>query len=236
MKQIPLWLTISLGCFLLGVAAVIYLVMPGEGIPDIPGEICISNKFPGKSVPIDDINSKTRSVFNSTEFFSEPSDELFKVFQEEKFEGNKFHNGKAFPDIAQPSEIYRFFWLRSFHNPVVIRIYRIGGEKYIVAKQTDGKAGYQMGNLVKSVSRKLTDSEWCEFINLLDKADFWSKNKLDLATLSNDGAMWDLEGARDGRYYASGEQSPVDGSFYDACLYLMKISGLNIDEHSPDFY
>jgi hypothetical protein len=175
-------------------------------------------------------------VFNDTGFFSEPSDELFKAFQEERFEKDKFQNEKEFPDIAQATEIYRLFWLRTFDNPVVIRVYSLRGEKYIVAKQTDGKAGYGMGKLVKSVSRKLTDSEWCEFINLLDKADFWHKNKLDVATLANDGAMWDLEGVREGRYYSTAEQSPIEGSFYDACVYLMKISGLNIDKNSPDFY
>lgn len=86
------------------------------------------------------------------------------------------------------------------------------------------------------MSRKLSDSEWCEFINLLDKADFWNRQKMDIGTLSQDGAMWSLEGVREDRYYVVGVLSPIDGPFYDACLYLMKISGLDIDEHSPDFY
>lgn len=236
MKKIPVWLAISFVCFLLGVAAVIYFVIPGGALPDVPGEICVSNKFPGKSVPINELNSETRSVFEHSIYSSEPSDEFFQAFQEERFEKDKFHNGKDFPDIAQPTEIYRFFWLRTFHNPVVIRVYRIGGEKYIVAKQTDGKGGYEPGKLIRNVSRKLSDSEWCEFINLLDKADFWNRQKMDIGTLSQDGAMWSLEGVREDRYYVVGVLSPIDGPFYDACLYLMKISGLDIDEHSPDFY
>ncbi|MEO6588386.1 MAG: hypothetical protein ABIP06_03570 [Pyrinomonadaceae bacterium] len=243
MKKIPVWFLITMSSFIIGIIAVILWTIPSfvENI-EPPAEICLSNKFPGNSISIGELEPQDHSVFtkskisDQSESTSERNAELFTSFQEEPFEKDKFQNGKAFPELAMAGEIYRFFWLRTFHNPIMIRLYRIGDKKYIVAKQTDGRGGYETGKLVFNKTRQLSDEEWCKFIILLDQANFWTKSKIDVSHLANDGAFWNVEGVRDGRYYITGEQSPRTGKFRDACIYLMRISGLDINETNWEFY
>ena len=45
------------------------------------------------------------------------------------------------------AEIYRFTWLRTFHNPIVIRIERKGGSIELTAKASNGAGGYKPGKL-----------------------------------------------------------------------------------------
>jgi hypothetical protein len=162
------------------------------------------------------------------------------AFDERKFDTETLTNGKANLELARASEIYRFFWLRSFHRPVVIKVYELNGERYINLKLTDGKSASEPGLLVTNATRKLSNVEWCEFVALLDSSDFWKMDKMDVSRLANDGSFWILEGVRASekgrRYYIAGEQSPVGGDFYRACLELMKLAGLNIDVDDPSFY
>jgi hypothetical protein len=243
MKNFPFWLLISVFSFLVGAAAVIYFAFPA--IPENvkpPGEICLSKKFPGKSVAVAELSPETRSVYKKRltdegeTIVSDESGKFYAAFEEERYTPEKFRDGAAFPEIAAADESYRFFWLRTFHNPVAVRLSRTGDDKFLSVKQTDGRGGYDFGKLIVNETRRLKDSEWCGFIRLLDEADFWNKNKLDLLTLAHDGAMWNIEGVREQRYYIAGEQSPRTGKFREACIYLMRISGLKIDENSEEFY
>jgi hypothetical protein len=244
MKKVPVWFLITLISFFIGIFSVLWFAFPV--IPDDvkpPGELCLSKKFPGKSVAIDELVPENRSVFDNSAIDADGKvilwgqpDQFYAAFAEEIFEKEKFRDARAFPEIAAADEIYRFFWLRTFHHPVMIRLSRKGDDKYLVVKQTDGRGGYEFGKLIVNETRKLKDSEWCEFIRRLDEADFWSKKKIDLSGLANDGAFWNIEGVREQRYYLSGEQSPDTGKFREACIYLMRISGLKIDENSREFY
>ncbi|MEQ1643091.1 MAG: hypothetical protein ABL959_06570 [Pyrinomonadaceae bacterium] len=198
--------------------------------------MCVSSEFPGKSVDIGLLNDADRSVYTDSKFSSQPDEKFYSSFLEERFEKAKFEDEENYPDIANADEIYRFFWLRTFHNPYVFRAYRIGDDKFIVSKMTDGKGGYGIGTVADQKTRQLTDAEWCEFIALLDKANFWSKEKVDVKKLANDGAMWEMEGYRERRYYITGEQSPAGGEFREACLYLMQLSGFKIEEIVWEFY
>ncbi len=236
-RKMPIWLALVLGTILIGMIALAFWTsrLFSEEIRQ-PAEICLSNNFPGKSVSIDDLDSDSRSVYSDVEFRSRDDDKFYAAFQEERLEKAKFDDEESFPEIANADEIYRFSWLRTFHNPYIFRAYRIGDDKVLVAKGTDGKGGYSLGSLIVNKTRILSDREWCEFIRRLGEADFWSKEKIDLDTLANDGSFWIIEGIRERRFYIAGEQSPVGGDFRDACIYLMKLSGLNIDESDPDFY
>ncbi len=235
--KMSIWLTLVLGMIVIGIGAFAFWTnrLFSEEIRQ-PAEICLSNKFPGKSVSIDELKADSRTVFSDTEFGTGEKYEFYSAFQEEEFEKAKFDDEKSFPEIAKADEIYRFSWLRTFHNPYMFRAYRIGDDKLLVAKGTDGKGGYGIGNLILSKTRILSDREWCEFIRRLDEADFWSKEKIDVNTLAHDGSFWMIEGVRERRFYIAGEQSPRGGDFRDACMYLMRISGLNIDENSREFY
>ena len=236
-RKIPIWITIPIGAVMIGLVAVafwtgkLYLQEVRE-----PAEICLSNKFPGKSFSINELRANDLSVFSDAEFGTGEKDGFNSSFLEEPFEKAAFDYEKSIPEIAKADEIYRFSWLRTFHNPYMFRAYRIGDDKFFVTKETDGKGGYGLGSLILNKTQSLNDQEWCEFIHRLDSADFWNKDKIDIHTLANDGSFWTIEGFREQRVYVAGEQSPVGSDFREACIYLMKLSGLNIDENAPDFY
>jgi hypothetical protein len=240
-KRFPIWIAVTAGTFLLGVAGVILWLSSGR-VERVSVPFCYheSTSFPGRSIKINDLGTSDRSAYSKSEFFVPIENKFLHAFDEKPFDAETLINIKANPDLAEADEIYRFFWLRTFHNPVLIRVQQLRGERSIVAKITDGKAGYDPGKLTQTVSRKLSDSEWCELIRRLDEARFWSKDKIDVDRLAEDGAFWIVEGVKaasgDRRYYVTGEQSPVEGSFRDACVYMMKLSGLHVDENSEDFY
>lgn len=54
--------------------------------------------------------------------------------------------------------------------------------------------------------------------------------------MGNDGAEWILEGVNGGRYHVVDRWTPGAGAYREACLYLLKISDLGIDEASQDLY
>src|SRR6266700_2958470 len=62
---------------------------------------------------------------------------------------------------------YRFLWLRTFHSPIAIRlIIHLDGSGSLTAKMTDGKGGYNPGNLTLNESHELTKVEVAEFLTL----------------------------------------------------------------------
>ncbi len=236
-RRFPTWLILTIVIFVIGVGSiVVWTTSLYRQDIRTPAELCVSNEFPGKSVDVALLGDPNRSVYNDSTFSSGRDEKFYLSFQEEPFEKIKFGDEAKYAELAKADEIYRFFWLRTFHNPYGFRVYRIGDDKFIVSKMTDGKGGYGIGKVADQKTRRLTDNEWCEFIALLDKANFWSKEKVDVKELANDGAMWEMEGYRERRYYITGEQSPAGGEFREACLYLMQLSGFKIEEIVWEFY
>ena len=139
-------------------------------------------------------------------------------------------------------EVYRFLWLRSFHPPVAVRLWRHNNEYCITVKQledtdrhVDGKFDTSK-NLVVNTTRSLTGDEWTTFKHLLARARFWDSPAFDDAPLANDGAFWMLEGAGHGRHHFINRQSPQSGAYYETCVYLLRRSGINIGEAESELY
>jgi len=126
--------------------------------------------------------------------------------------------------MAESDEAYRFLWLRTFHHPIAIRVWRKGEERNMVFKELDGSGGYEPGKLIANRTRRLTTDEWDKFIKLLRQATYWQ-----LSTESKnggrDGAQWILEGKKDKQYHLVDRWTPRRGSYSEACLYLLKLSG-----------
>jgi len=126
--------------------------------------------------------------------------------------------------MAGSDETYRFLWLRTFHHPIAIRVWRKGEERNMAFKELDGAGGYDPGKLIANLTRRLTTDEWDKFIKLLQQASYWQ-----LPTESRnggrDGAQWILEGKKDEQYHVVDRWSPEGGSYREACLYLLKLSG-----------
>ena len=84
----------------------------------------------------------------------------------------------------------RFTWLRSFHEPIAIRIWREGNEYRIrgvrLAKQPD----LGPGPISHDKTRKLTKDEFEKIQRIIEGTDFWkSLNDFEIFMMSgNDGA------------------------------------------------
>ncbi len=127
-------------------------------------------------------------------------------------------------------EVYRFLWLRSFDNPISLRMQKSLAEFTLIIKQSDGKGGYDPGKLNASWTKKLSVWQWMKFKSLLESECFWTMDYTAHELAIIDGAWWQLEGKRENRYHIVRKASPTKGKFYEACLYLLELSELSINE------
>lgn len=105
----------------------------------------------------------------------------------------------ALPD----DEAYRFVWLRSFENPIAIRVHRRGGAYGLVAVVLDGNDA--TGGKVKNrVSKTLSLAQWRRVEAALDDLSFWHMRTASRDLLGIDGAMWGVEGRRGDWYHVAG--------------------------------
>jgi hypothetical protein len=125
-------------------------------------------------------------------------------------------------------EIFRFTWLRTFHNPVVIRIEKENDSVNLFYKMTDGAGGYEPGEIVIDSRKKLALNDWQKFIQLVDSCHFWSTMPCEKLVKGLDGSQWILEGATNDYYQVVDEWMPEEGSYYDCCNFLIELTGLNI--------
>lgn len=127
-------------------------------------------------------------------------------------------------DSAAANESYRFLWLRTFHQPIAVRLARKTHGATIITKILDGQGGFAFGALVQNAERQLADAEVAETYRLINAARFWSlPTRNDRGGL--DGAEWILEGQRDGRHHVVVRWSPRresdDGAFRALCEHLL---------------
>lgn len=136
----------------------------------------------------------------------------------------------------QNPEIYRFLWLRTFDHPIFVKIERTSAYSFVLAsKESNGAGGYKPGEVVRAKVEPLTEEEWCNFIKLLDKSDYWKMPAV-LNERGYDGAEWILEGVKDERYHFVTRWSPKNGDYREACIYLLKLSGVDVDRLKDDLY
>jgi hypothetical protein len=125
-------------------------------------------------------------------------------------------------------ESYRLIWVPTFHAPISARIWRSGEKQFLATKQLDGRGGYGMGQLSFQDTRSLSDDEWNEFMRLLRQSGYWDLPSNDDSPRPNDGATWIIEGIRNGKRNQVNRHSP-SYEFRQACVYLVKLSGLKTE-------
>ena len=126
-------------------------------------------------------------------------------------------------------EAYRFTWLRSFHHPVAVRIWKCGSVRFIAVKELNGAGGYEPEKIIFERKRELTPDEWREFMRRLDDSCYWQLSTRDDDVVGTDGAQWIFEGFNAGRYHVVDRWSPQSGSYRELCLYVLKLSGLKVN-------
>ena len=140
----------------------------------------------------------------------------------------------VFPDCVEES--YRFLWIRTFHQPVSVRIWKSGAQFFLTIKKLDGQGGYDIGKLKFEETRSLSEDEWVTFNKLLNQASFWMLPSLEKSPSTYDGASWVLEGYKKKQYHLVDRHSPNDETYKAVCIYLLKMSGSEIDATHPELY
>ncbi len=126
-------------------------------------------------------------------------------------------------------ETYRFTWLRSFHNPIVIRFQKQGNDHILTTKEMIDYDGYIPDKIIVNTTQYLTASAWNKWELKISKIDFWSKQPNDPEPRGTDGAEWILEANIKGKYHFISRQSPYD-EYRKCCEYLLFLSKLKIPE------
>jgi hypothetical protein len=144
-------------------------------------------------------------------------------------------NERPLAALKDEDESYRFLWLRSFHRPVAIHVWRAGGQYFMVVKRLNGRGGYDPGGFDLYWARSLSENDWDAFRMHLEHSQFWLMPTVE-DIHAQDGAQWIMEGYREGRYYVVDRQSPVAGPYHDACMYLLRTSGLLAETPADEVY
>jgi hypothetical protein len=123
---------------------------------------------------------------------------------------------------------YRFLWLRTFDEPVSVRL-EIDqvGTGVLTSKKTSGQGGYSPGRLIDARSHSLSRQPVNAFLELLEKARFW-KSRAAPDDRGLDGAEWIIEGAKSGSYHVAHQWCPKEGPFRDAALFLIGHSEIDV--------
>ena len=140
-----------------------------------------------------------------------------------------------FSDSSQ-IEIYRFVWLRTFHNPIAIRIEKQQNIYFLTWKLCNAEGGFEPGQLTIAKQKQIDDITWEEFKTLFNQIDFWSMDTK-VETMGNDGARWILEGKVADKYHVVDRWtwSPMCGTYYRCCNFLIGLTDLTFNEKDPKY-
>lgn len=128
-------------------------------------------------------------------------------------------------NVSLPTKVFRFTWLRTFNNPIVIRLENNNNSITLYWKVSDGAGGYEPGKIIINKSKKLTIKKWYEFVANIFLIDFWNLPTVD-NSFELDGSQWILEGKELGKYHVVDRWS--GGEIYRVCLKLLKLTDLKI--------
>jgi hypothetical protein len=129
----------------------------------------------------------------------------------------------------------RFTWLRSFHDPIVVRVQLTerGADVRTVRLKRKGQAVFETV-LDRTVETDM--SLWSEITNSVARMGFWEMPTEDAVT-GFDGARWILESVSSGRYKIVDRWGPT----YDAderklqeyvatCKRVLKVGGIDLEK------
>lgn len=126
------------------------------------------------------------------------------------------------------NEIYRFTWLRTFDDPIAIRIEKHQDVYALYWKSCDGSGGYAPGKLIIDRQKLISEETWNEFLKRLSQIDFWNLSTHD-KTMGLDGAQWILEGKKPTQYHIVDRWTPKEKSnYYECCSFLIDQTDLEI--------
>jgi len=122
--------------------------------------------------------------------------------------------------------VYRFLWLRTFHEPIAIRIHLDHNTKTgIVYFKVCDKDGFNPGKLIIDKSFNLNKKQYKEVDSLFFVRKFWHTRTAEIYNDGRDGARWIIEGVRGNKYHIVDRWTPEYGNTRKIGLYLLKLCG-----------
>lgn len=116
-----------------------------------------------------------------------------------------------------PTHTYRFTYLRSFDNPLSIRIEVLDdGTGVLYFTMSERSDGTSTGDLIETQQKDLTKEQTNTLLQLITDNDFWNLPITDeiegVEVL--DGSHWIIEGINEGKYHLVDRHSPKDDAVY----------------------
>lgn len=121
-------------------------------------------------------------------------------------------------------QAYRFLWLRSFHNPISVRLnVNPDGTSLLTVKETSGRGGYAPGHLTTNVVKTLSKEETDWFLGCVQEVKYWNLPTREPKTdvIGTDGAQWVIEGVKDGKYKVVDRWSPEKGAVHSLGITML---------------
>lgn len=127
-----------------------------------------------------------------------------------------------------PTKVFRFTWLRTFDNPIVIGIENNKDSIILYWKVCDGEGGYEPGKIIENKRKKLTKKEWSKVVTSINSINFWNIPTMKNEMNGEDGAQWLLEGKELGKYHIVDRWN--GGEIKKVCLQLLNLTDLKIEQ------
>lgn len=153
---------------------------------------------------------------------------------------------------SKSEKVFRFTWLRSFHNPIVIGIENTNNKKMVYWKELDvigankqieigientnnGIKAYskevksevdEAPKIIIDKSKELTEKEWTDIVSAMNAIKYWDLPSIqeDPNFIILDGAQWILEGKESGKYHVVDRSG--GGEIRDICMQLINFTDL----------
>jgi hypothetical protein len=117
---------------------------------------------------------------------------------------------------ATNENIIRFLWLRTFHEPVSIRLNSNETGYRMVAKSLTGKGGCEPGTMAELNVIDLNNSQILTLEAILSECKFYEEDTTD-KSMGKDGSQWIVELQMNGKYHVVDRWSPEP----EECLYTL---------------
>lgn len=126
------------------------------------------------------------------------------------------------------TQSYRFLWLRSFHEPISIRIdVREDGTSTLTAKVGATPGSNERGAL-ESRTERLSRAQSDLVIRGISSTAFWSL-PAKTGRIGPDGAVWLVEGVRPKRHHAVFRWAPKSGPIREIGVDFLRLSKIAVE-------
>jgi hypothetical protein len=129
-----------------------------------------------------------------------------------------------------PSNTFRFLYLRTFHNPLMVRLENKNDSITVFWKVCDGMGGYSPGKMIENKFKKLTLDDWNSFTTEIEKSKFWDMPIQQNEIMGLDGSQWILEGKKSEKYHAVDRWCGI--SIAELCKKLIDFTDLEFNNEN----